>query len=158
MKIKARIDDMFEDMEIHVCNKEKNRQVTELLNDLNRIFGCQLMGIDRNGNKCVLTQGSISRFFAQGQKVLAKNEEGTYVIGKKLYELEQELDDSVFIRISKSEIINMRKIKRLDMNTTGTIKVIMRDGTETYTSRRNVTRLKQALEKGFMTNKGGMPE
>lgn len=150
MKIKAHIDDMFQQIEIHICNMEMNQQVTDLLEDLNRIFGGQLIGIDANGNKCVLSQGSISRFYAEGQKVFAKNEEGSYIILKKLYELEQELDDSVFIRISKSEIINMRKIKRLDMNTIGTIKVMMRDGTETYTSRRNVTRLKQALEKGIM--------
>lgn len=67
-----------------------------------------------------------------------------------MYELEEELEESVFIRISKAEIINIRKIKRVDMNTIGTIKVIMRDGTETYTSRRNVTRLKKALEKGIV--------
>lgn len=154
MKIKAQINDVFGQLEIHVCNHEMNQQVTELLDDLKRIFGGQLMGIDAKGNKCVLSQGSISRFYAEGQKVFAQNEEGIYIILKKLYELEQELDASVFIRISKSEIINMRKIKRLDMNTIGTIKVMMRDGTETYTSRRNVTRLKQALEKEFMIKEG----
>ncbi len=149
MKIKTRIDSVFQQLEIHICNHEMNQQVKELQEDLNRIFGGQLIGTDENGNRCVLSQGSISRFFAEGQKVFAQNEEGIYSVSKKMYELEEELDDSVFVRISKSEIINIRKIKRVDMNTIGTIKVIMRDGTETYTSRRNVTRLKKALEKGI---------
>ena len=149
MKIKTRIDSVFQQLEIHICNHEMNQQVKEVQEDVNRIFGGQLIGTDENGNRCVLSQGSISRFFAEGQKVFAQNEEGIYSVSKKMYELEEELDDSVFVRISKSEIINIRKIKRVDMNTIGTIKVIMRDGTETYTSRRNVTRLKKALEKGI---------
>lgn len=49
----------------------------------------------------------------------------------------------------KKEIINIRKIERVDMNMAGTIKVIMRDGTQTFTSRRNVTRLKEALEQSI---------
>ena len=150
MKIKAQIDSCFKQPEIHVCNKEMSSQVKELMEDLNRIFGGQLTGTDVNGNKCVLAKGNISRFYAEGQKVFAQNDDGSYSISKKLYELEEELEDSVFIRISKAEIINIRKIKRVDMNTIGTIKVIMRDGTETYTSRRNVTRLKKALEKGIV--------
>jgi DNA-binding LytR/AlgR family response regulator len=71
--------------------------------------------------------------------------EGSYVVQEKLYELEERLDAGQFFRISKSEIVNLKKIKRLDMSITGTIKVILSDGTETYTSRRNVTKLKQCL-------------
>lgn len=50
MKIKARIHEAFEQMEIHVCNYEMNQQVTELMDDLNRMFGGQLIGIDEKGN------------------------------------------------------------------------------------------------------------
>ena len=55
------------------------------------------------------------------------------------------MDEKRFLRISKSEIINLRKIERLDMSITGTIKVVLTDGTETFTSRRNVTKLKKSL-------------
>ena len=44
-----------------------------------------------------------------------------------------------------TEIINLKKIRRLDMSITGTIKVIMKDDSESYTSRRNVAKLKQVL-------------
>lgn len=146
MKIKARIHEAFEQMEIHVCNYEMNQQVTELMDDLNRMFGGQLIGIDEKGNKCILSKGKISRFYTEGTKVYARNENEVYAIPQKLYELEQQLENCGFLRISKSEIINIRKIERVDMNMAGTIKVIMRDGTQTFTSRRNVTRLKDALE------------
>ena len=46
-------------------------------------------------------------------------------IHEKLYELENSLDNMRFIRISKSEIVNLREIKKLDMDMVGTIKVIL---------------------------------
>lgn len=149
MKIKARIHEAFKEPEIHVCHCEMTPQVAELLEDLKRMYGGQLIGMDENGDKCMLAEQQISRFYAQEAKVYAKTEEGVYVIPQKLYELEQQLESSGFLRISKAEIVNIRKIQRVDMNIAGTIKVIMRDGTETYTSRRNVTRLKNALEKSI---------
>ena len=87
----------------------------------------------------------ILRFYTENQKVIAQGTAGIYSIQEKLYELEERLDAEQFFRISKSEIVNLKKIKRLDMSITGTIKVLLSDGTETYTSRRNVTKLKQIL-------------
>ena len=146
MKIKIVIDEKYQEPEIHVCYKETDKRVSEIVADLNGLYEKQLMAMDSRGNKCILNVGKVSRIFAQKQKVYAVVEKQTYEISQKLYELEKELDEASFIRISKSEIINMHKIKMLDMNTMGTIRVIMQDGAETYTSRRNVTRLKKALE------------
>lgn len=146
MNIKIVIDKKYKEPELHVCYKEADKSVSKIVADLNKFYEKQLVAIDAWGNKCILTVGKVSRIFAQKQKVYAVAENQTYELSKKLYELEEELDKATFIRISRHEIINMHKIKMLDMNTLGTIKVIMQDGAETYTSRRNVTRLKKALE------------
>ena len=145
MKIKTQIDPQYKQPEIHVCNHEMTPRVSELVEQLNRIFSDQFMGTDERGNRCMLSVEKICRIYASGQKVFAQIAGNTYSISKKLYELEKELDAALFIRISKSEIINIHKIKKLDMSMAGTIKVIMEDGTESYTSRRNVARLKKAL-------------
>lgn len=73
--------------------------------------------------------------------------DGRYVVQKKLYELETELGDANFIRISKSEIVNIHKIKSLDLSITGTIRLVMKTGYETYVSRRNVSKIKEKLTK-----------
>ena len=146
MNIKIVIDKKYKEMEIHVCHNQADRSVSKIVADLNCLYEEQLVGMDSRGNKCFLAAGKVSRIFAQKQKVYAVAENQTYELPRKLYELEKELDAATFIRISRSEIINMRRIKMVDMNTMGTIRVIMQDGAETYTSRRNVTRLKKALE------------
>ena len=78
--------------------------------------------------------------------MIALGEEERYVIPSKLYELEEELTQSHLIRISKSEIVNIRKIKSLDMSVSGTIKITMKNDHETYVSRRNVSKLKERLK------------
>ena len=50
-----------------------------------------------------------------------------------------------FVRISNSEIVNSGHIDRLDMSLTGTIKMCMENGDETYVSRRYVSKIKDEL-------------
>lgn len=145
MLVKECIDKRFSEIEIHVCNHELNQQVKSLIKDLNGMVNGVIHGTDRRGDKCVLELYEILRFYAEGQKVMAQGLSEVYSVSEKLYALESQLDERQFIRISKSEIVNIRKIKKLDISHTGTIKVVLMDGTETYTSRRNVSRLKAVL-------------
>ncbi len=145
MRIKECIDKQFSEIEIHVCNQEYNQQVKDLINDVNSMVNSVVHGTDSRGDKCVLELHNVFRFYAEGQKVMAQGITELYRVSEKLYELESQLDKRQFIRISKSEIVNIRKIKKLDISHTGTIKVALMDGTETYTSRRNVSKLKAVL-------------
>lgn len=145
MRVRARIDKGFDIVEIQVCSNELTPQVKQLVEDISAFVNEGISGTDSRGEKVLLPLKDILRFYSENQKVIAQDAAGVYSIQEKLYELEERLDGGQFFRISKSEIVNLKKIRRLDMSITGTIKVILTDGTETYTSRRNVTRLKQCL-------------
>ena len=145
MRVRARIDKKLDTVEILVCSNELTPQVKALVEDISAFVNEGISGTDFRGEKVMIPLRDILRFYSENQKVIARDMEGSYVVQEKLYELEERLDAGQFFRISKSEIVNLKKIKRLDMSITGTIKVILSDGTETYTSRRNVTKLKQCL-------------
>ena len=51
----------------------------------------------------------------------------------------------MFVRISHSEIISLRKITALDLSLTGTIRVTLEGGAVSYVSRRYVRKIKEAL-------------
>ena len=104
----------------------------------------------------LLTLGEIIRCYTEGQKVLVQTPGGVFQSGLKLYELEEKLLPGDFVRISRSELVNIHCIRQLDMNLIGTIRVILSDGTETYTSRRCIPMLKEAL--GLKVQKGGYHE
>lgn len=83
----------------------------------------------------ILDQDEIIRIYAFNGKVLAKTEDGAYTLRHRLYELENRLRKDRFVRISHSEIINMKKVRRFDLSTVGTICVSFSDHSTSYVSR-----------------------
>ena len=84
------------------------------------------------------------RIYAKDKRVYADTADGTFLIKNTLYRLEEGLPDN-FIRISNSEIVNVNRIIRLDMNLAGRIRMHMEGGIESYVSRRYVPKVKEAL-------------
>lgn len=65
------------------------------------------------------------------------------MLRSRLYELESQLDPKMFVRISNSEIVNAKKILRLDASITGTIGVYLEGNIKTFSSRRYVKKIKE---------------
>lgn len=93
----------------------------------------------------VLEQKEIIRVYANGGKVFAVTEKGEYTLRLRLYELEERVSAESFVRISNSEIVNLKKVNNFDLSFAGTICVKLSDGTVTYVSRRYVPKIKKML-------------
>lgn len=93
----------------------------------------------------LLRPEDILRFYAEDKGVRARTAENVYAVRERLYELEEQLDPRSFVRISHSEIVNLRKVTDLDLTLSGTIKMTLADGTACYVSRRYVKKIKTAL-------------
>lgn len=88
----------------------------------------------------------ILRLYAERQSVLAQTAQGTFTVRQRLYELEQQLATHRFVRISNSEIVNARMITGMDFSLTGTIRLSLRGGIDTYASRRYVSKIRKQFE------------
>lgn len=93
----------------------------------------------------ILEQADIIRAYALNKKVFATTYRGEFTLRIRLYELEARLDKKAFIRISHSEIINIKAVKHFDLSFTGTICVTLSNGTVSYVSRRYVPKIKKLL-------------
>lgn len=103
----------------------------------------------REGEVLLLDPGDIRRIWAQGQGVLARTQADTLTLRLRLYELEERLDPGVFVRISHSEIVNLKQVTALDLSLAGTIKMTLAGGAAVcWVSRRYVPKIKQALGLG----------
>lgn len=145
MNIKAIINEKYTETELHVCSNKMTSEVTDMIASIDRLVNNGFPVKAANGDTVPVYPGDIFAVYAENQKVFIRTKDGSFESSQKLYEFEAQLDDKLFIRISRAEIVNIKKIKRLDLGLSGTIKVIMADGSESYTSRRNVTKLKKAL-------------
>lgn len=95
--------------------------------------------------RCTSTE--ILRFYAEDKGVFAQLSNGQVcIVRSRLYELEEQLDAHTFVRISHSEIVNLKQVTALDLSLSGTIKMTLAGGTAvSYASRRYVKKIKQAL-------------
>ncbi len=105
----------------------------------------QMLTGSRDGVIEILNPSELIRIFADGGKTVAVTENGMYDLRLRLYEAEERLPHSSFVRISKSEIVNLHKVKSFDLSFTGTICIRFLNDTVTYVSRRYVREIKQIL-------------
>ncbi|MDO1604711.1 LytTR family DNA-binding domain-containing protein [Lactobacillus sp. YT155] len=64
----------------------------------------------------------------------------------RLYKIKANLDDRQFVQISKSAIINLKQIRRLENSFSGNMDAVLRSGKKQSISRRYLSNLKLALE------------
>lgn len=92
-----------------------------------------------------VSRSVVLRFYAEDKGVLCQTGKGTFTVRARLYELEEELAGTRFVRVSNSEIVNLDRVTALDLTLTGTIKMTLEGGTVCWVSRRYVKRIKGAL-------------
>ena len=144
MKIEVKIDPSCEEPKILLITNKMTDEVSGVLKKLSGEAPPVIAGF-RGDTLEILEQPDIFRVFASAGKVIAETPRGELLLRQRLYELEERLDKSAFVRISNSEIINLKKVRGFDLSFTGTICVTLSNGTVTYVSRRYVTKIKQVL-------------
>ncbi|WP_298025094.1 LytTR family DNA-binding domain-containing protein [uncultured Dysosmobacter sp.] len=142
MEVELKIEPSLARTRVVVHAPARTAEVEELLALLTAESGV-LLGF-REGTAVPLPPESILRFYGEEKEVRVQTLDGTYTVRQRLYELEALLDRR-FVRISHSEIVNLRQVTALDLSLTGTIRMTLTGGTVTYASRRYVKKIKEAL-------------
>lgn len=144
MKIEVRIDEKCKEPKIIVMTDKMTDEINALVKRLSEEQPQVIAGF-KDDTVEVLEPSDIYRVFATSGKVLAETSHGEYTLRLRLYEMEQRLDNRSFVRISNSDIINLKKVKSFDLSFAGTICIRLSNGTVTYVSRRSVAKIKQLL-------------
>ena len=102
----------------------------------------------RGEEKLLLPQEDFLRFYADGKGVSGQAAEEIYAVPLRLYELEERLDQTRFVRISNGEIINLDRVTAVDLSLSGTICMTLDGTVKAYVSRRYVKKIKETLNLG----------
>ncbi len=144
MQIEVKIDSSYKEPKVVIMADRMTEEVNSIINKLSEESPQMLCGF-KGETLEILEQSDIFRIYAAAGKVFAETGRGEYLLRQRLYELEDRLDKRAFVRISNSEIINLKKVKGFDLRFTGTICVSLSNGAVTYVSRRYVSKIKQVL-------------
>ena len=144
MQVEIKIDSTCEEPKVVILTNKMTDEISALVKKISEEAPQVISGF-RNDALEVLEQSKILRIYASAGKIFATTTSGEYILRLRLYELEERLDKNQFVRISNSEIINLKEVRSFDLSFTGTICVSLSDGTITYVSRRYVKKIKQVL-------------
>ena len=144
MQVDIKLDPTVKETKVIIVTNKMDQQVQSLMKRISQEQPQVLAGF-RGDSVALLQPEEVIRIYAASGKVYAATALGEYTLRLRLYELEERLDQNRFVRISNSEIVNLRKVKGFDLSFSGTISVKLSDGTSTFVSRRYVSKIKNCL-------------
>ncbi len=147
MKVGINIDRSVEEVEVLITAQEQSRTVNALYEHIVEFDKKSLETLTayRDDIAKIVNMTDVFRIYTGNQKVYIQTHQGEYAIRYRLYELEAALDKKQFLRISNSEIVNIKKIRDIDLSIIGRICIRFEDNTQTYVSRRYIPKIKKSL-------------
>lgn len=144
MKYEIQIDDTYAEPKVVIFTASITEDVNEVVKKLSDATQTVISGF-KDEKVEILEPSDLIRIYANAGKVIAVTSRGEYNLRLRLYEMEKLLNRNDFVRISNSEIVNLKKVKNFDLSLTGTILIKLSDGTTSYVSRRYVAAIKKIL-------------
>jgi len=145
MKVEIQIDPDLEEPVVVLRAPSPTKEVEALARRLRGEAPPQPFTVYRGREAVRVSRSMVLRFFAEDKGVLCQTRQGAFAVRQRLYELEEELAGTRFVRVSNSEIVNLDRVAGLDLTLAGTIKLTLEGGTVCWVSRRYVKKIKQAL-------------
>ena len=99
----------------------------------------------RDGETYLIEPNAISRIYIENRQVLAETTQGEYHLGLRLYQVLEKLP-SHFLKISQSEIVNLKEIERFNITPNGLVEIHLKNKETTYSSRRYLKSIKEKLQ------------
>lgn len=144
MQLEIKMDEKCAEPKIIIVTDKMTDEINEIIKRISEQPPAILVGF-QNSEANILAPDHIIRIYAARQKVYAVTDDGEYTLRLRIYEIEERLYPLNFVRISSSEMINLKKVKNFDLGFSGTICVHLQNGSTAYVSRRYVAKIKKIL-------------
>ncbi len=144
MQIEIILDERCQGPRLVLYTSQMTGELAELINRLSE-DGTRQIAAWTEDRVELLPPEDVVRLYAERQKVYLETDRARYTLRARLYEVEARLDKRLFARISVGEIVNLRKVKSLDLSAAGTIQIKLSNGVTTWVSRRHMADLKKTL-------------
>jgi len=143
MKIKLDIDGKYDDIEVIIRAPHLNNDIERMV-AMMRMIDMQI-AVRRDNETVLLDTDKVLYVESVDRKTFVYTNSETYESELKLYELEQQLIERDFLRISKQSIVNLRKIKSLKTDVNRKIRITLQNGEQIVVSRMYSDELRRKL-------------
>lgn len=112
MKVEIQIEPACTEPKVIVVTDRMTEEVNVVVQKLSEEQPQIIAGF-KDDAVIILEPSDIIRVYAASGKVFAETTHGEYLLRQRLYEMEARLDSKCFVRISNSDLINLKKVKGL---------------------------------------------
>ncbi|MGT2912037.1 LytTR family DNA-binding domain-containing protein [Streptococcus cameli] len=145
MKLEIKIAKDVPEDKVIIEAKEQTAEVKKVIDFVGNLQqGAERLTAKKDEEVYLLDWPAIDRLVIEDKVVHAKTASATYTTSYRLYQL-KELVPSYFLQISQSEIINLNQLDHLQITPNGLVKLIFKNQDVTYSSRRYLKAIKEAL-------------
>ena len=144
-------DETSDQINIIVRASEMDQQVSQIIDRLNDRGVRKFTVLDNQKCPCVIDESDIFFISADGKQMRIISLTGVYFAKQTLQTFEKLLGRN-FLRISRFEIINLKKVRKYDFTMIGTLRIEFENGMETWASRRYIPQIRERLsgEEGYL--------
>ncbi|HEM5309962.1 TPA: LytTR family transcriptional regulator [Streptococcus suis] len=145
MKVKLAISpEIVEDL-VTIEAQAMSEQVTHLVSYIQNLDKQTSRLTVKKGEQFYLVEhDEIVRLYLEDKVLQVETVETTYTSNLRLYQVKEDLPAN-FLQISQSEIIHIKQLDHLKLTANGLVKLVMKNGSVTYSSRRYLKVIKERL-------------
>ena len=145
MKVNLFVSRDIEEPYADIHTNELTDNVAKAMSILESDDSSDMVAVKKGSDIALLQMDEIFMFRVEDKQVKVYSENSEYLIKKPLYQVEETLS-SDFVRISKTTIVNLRKIERVAPSLKGMMFIELRNGLKDNISRKYLPDFKQALD------------
>lgn len=135
----ARLRESVQKIKEKIHERKEDDTTKHVLTEESRVFV-------KDGEKCWFVRvGDINLFESEGNYTKIHFKDEKPLIHKSLTYLEERLDDDLFFRVNRSQMINLKKIGKVDPWFSNTIKITLSNGREVEVSRRQTRQFRDKM-------------
>lgn len=145
MKVKLAISpEILEDL-VTIEAQAMSEQITNLVTYVQNLDKQRSSLTVKKGEQVYLVEyDEIVRLYLEDRLLQVETVENVYTSNLRLYQVKEDLPAN-FLQISQSEIIHIKQLDHLKLTANGLVKLVMKNGSVTYSSRRYLKVIKERL-------------
>ena len=144
-------DKALKGIDIIIRADKRDEQINDLIEKLTQREPVRLTVLDSENCPSVIEEKDIIFVSADGKNVQIITHHGKFHAKQSLQSFEDVLSDR-FLRVSRFEIIDLKKVRKYDFTLSGTLRIEFENGMETWASRRYIPLIRKRLsgEEGYL--------
>ncbi|WP_405267121.1 LytTR family DNA-binding domain-containing protein [Methanobrevibacter sp.] len=145
MKVNLFVSRDIEEPYADIHTNELTDNITKAMSILESDDSNDMLAVKKGPDIALLEFSDVYMFRVEDKQVKVYTENSEYQIRKPLYQIEENLTTD-FVRISKTTIVNLKKVERVAPSLKGMMFIQLKNGLKDNISRKYLPDFKQALD------------